>query len=181
MSGVRKRKIEADYINTSPGTSTPEYSLCGTGFSKLSESPSAQTSKKRYINQESSSQHVTGYEWSCSFETDQIPDEKAVNFILEIGKNLKSGPEAETDFVQVDLDAPVEGKENTYKARKRKIAIAVKELPDNDGELGANGDFLGVTDPVTGEFDVNTKTFTADAESASGGTSGDGSGTTSEG
>lgn len=164
MSGVRKRKLEADYINTAAaGATSPIFSLCGTGFSKLAESPSAQTSKKRYVNQDSSSQHVTGYEWSSAFETDQIVSEDAIAFIVDIAKNLKSGPDAETDYVQVDLDSPIESKEKTYKARKRTIAIAVKELPDNDGEMGANGDFLGVSDPVSGEFDTSSNTFTADS------------------
>lgn len=164
MSGVRKRKIEADYINTAAaGAASPVYSLCGTGFSKLAESPSAQTSKKRYINQDSSSQHVTGYEWSSAFESDQIQSEAAIAFILDIAKSLKSGPDAETDYVQVDLDSPIESKENTFAARKRTVAIAVKELPDNDGEMGANGDFLGVSDPVKGEFNTSTNTFTPEA------------------
>ena len=165
MSGVRKRKIEADYLNTAAaGATSPIFSLCGTGFSKLAESPSAQTSKKRYVNMESSSQHVTGYEWSSAFESDQILDEAAVNYIVDIAKNMKSGPDADTDYVQVDLDKPVDGYVNTFKARKRTVAVAVKELPDNDGEMGVNGDFLGVTDPVTGIFNVTTKTFTADAD-----------------
>ncbi|MCI1966863.1 MAG: hypothetical protein LKJ17_12145 [Oscillospiraceae bacterium] len=157
--GVRKRTLEADYINT--GTAeTPEYSLCGTGFSKLDESPSAQTSSKRYVNMESASQHVTGYEWSASFEADQIKSETALAFVMAIGKDLKTGADAETDFVQVDLDDPADGQENTFNARKRTIAVAISEMPDNDGEMGVNGDFLGVSDPVKGTFDTSTKTFT---------------------
>lgn len=160
--GVRKRKLEADYINTAAAGVTPAvFSLCGTGFSKLDESPSAQTSKKRYINQDSAAQHVTGYEWSASFEADQIKSETALQFILNIGRKLLTGTETETDYVQVDLDDPVEATPNTYKARKRTIAIAISEMPDNDGELGVNGDFLGVSDPVEGTFDTSTKTFTA--------------------
>lgn len=156
---VRNRTLEADYINT--GTSeTPVYSLCGTGFSKLDESPSAKTSSKRYINMKSASQHVTGYEWAASFEADQIKSEEALAFVMAIGKEMKTGADAETDFVQVDLDDPVTGQENTFKARKRTVAISIKDMPDNDGELGVNGDFLGVSDPVKGTFSTSTKTFT---------------------
>lgn len=163
--GVRKRTLEADYINTAVvGAANPIFALCGTGFSKLAESPSAQTSKKRYVNMESASQHVTGYEWASAFEADQIVSEAALAYVLNIGKMMLTGSEAETDFVQVDLDKPVEGYENTFKARKRTIAVAIKELPDNDGEMGVNGDFLGVSDPVSGIFNTQTLTFTPDAE-----------------
>lgn len=162
---VRKRTLEADYINTAAaGATMPIFALCGTGFSKLAESPSAQTSKKRYVNMESASQHVTGYEWSASFEADQIVSETALAYVLNIGKMMLTGPDTETDYVQVDLDSPVEGYANTFKARKRTVAIAIKELPDNDGEMGVNGDFLGVSDPVSGIFNTTTKTFTADAD-----------------
>lgn len=161
--GTRKRTLEADYLDVSATGSTAKFALCGTGFSKLDESPSAQTSKKQYINMESASQHVTGYEWSASFEADQIKDEEAISFIRDIANGLKTGDDAETDFVQVDLDDPVTETPGSYHARKRRVAISVSDLPNNDGELGANGDFLGVSDPVKGTFDTATKTFTADA------------------
>ncbi len=161
LTGIRKRKMEADYINVSTSNS-PDYALCGTGFTSLTETPSAQTSGKKYINMDSARQSVTSYEWSAPFEADQILSESALELILNIAKSLKTGGDAETDFVQVDLDEPVSGSANTFKARKRTIAIAVSEMADNDGEMGVNGDFLGVTDPVFGTFDTQTKTFTED-------------------
>lgn len=158
-TGVRKRKMEADYLNI--GTAQAEqYAFCGTGFSSLTETPSAQTSSKRYINMDSARQAVTGYEWSASFEADQIKSEEALEYVLKIGQELLTGGDVETDFVQVDLDDPVADAENTFHARKRTVAIAVSEMPDNDGELGVNGDFLGVSDPVKGTFNTQTKTFT---------------------
>lgn len=157
---VRKRTMEADYINIAGAGSDPEWALCGTGFSSLNESPSAQTASKRYINMASATQTVTGYEWSASFEADQIKDENALNYILEIARNLKTGGDAETDYIQVDLDDPIAEQENTFQARKRTVAVAVSEIPDNDGEMGVNGDFLGVSDPIQGTFNTQTKKFT---------------------
>ena len=83
--------------------------------------------------------------------------------ILNIARLMLTGADAETSLVQVDLDDPVtdESSQNTFKARKRIIAIAVSEMPDNDGELGVTGDFLGVSDPIEGTFNTQTKTFTA--------------------
>lgn len=159
LTAIKKRKMEADYLNV--GTvETPEYALCGTGFTALTETPSAQTSSKKYINMDSARQSVTSYEWTAPFEADQIQSEKALAHILDIAKGLKTGGDVETDFVQVDLDEPVAGAENTFAARKRTVAIAVSEMPDNDGEMGVNGDFLGVADPVFGTFNTVTKEFT---------------------
>lgn len=130
---------------------------------QLTETPSAQTGSKRYINSSSARQSVTGYEWSAPFEADQIKEESALAFILNIARLMLTGADAETSLVQVDLDDPVtdESSQNTFKARKRIIAIAVSEMPDNDGELGVTGDFLGVSDPIEGTFNTQTKTFTA--------------------
>lgn len=63
---IRKRKVQANYLKVGEA-----FELLGTGFTELNESPSAQTSSKRYINQSSASQSVTGYEWSSSFNADQ--------------------------------------------------------------------------------------------------------------
>lgn len=163
--GVRKRQTQADFLDVSTTDSDPQYALCGTGFTALTESPSAKTASKRYINLSGARQSVTGYEWSAPFEADQIKEEAALVFILNIARKQLTGGDAEAPYVQVDLDEPAtgEGVQNTFKARKRIVAIAVSEMPDNDGELGVTGDFLGVSDPIEGTFNVTTKTFTATA------------------
>ncbi|MEG1752983.1 MAG: hypothetical protein RR234_03640 [Christensenella sp.] len=154
-----KRKDKAEFLNVSKTAATPEWALCGIGFTALTETPSAQTSSKRYINQTSARQSVKGYEWSAPFEADQIKDEKALAFIVDIARNQLTGSDAETQLLQVDLDCPVSGAANTFSARMRTVAIAVSEFPDNDGELGVTGDFLGVSDPVVGTYNATTKAF----------------------
>ena len=150
--GIRKRKIQANYLKVGE-----TFELLGTGFTELNESPSAQTTSKRYINQSSASQSITGYEWSTSFNADQIVSEKAIEYIREIGEMQKTGEETETEYIIVDLDKDA----NTagYRARKFNIAIAVDSFDDNDGELGISGNFLGQSDPVEGTFDTSAKTF----------------------
>lgn len=153
MSGVRKRKIQANYMDVD-GT----FELLGAGFEELNESPSAQTNSKRYINQSSSIQRVTGYEWNSGFNADQINSEKAIEYIRNIGEMQKTGEETETEYLIVDLDKPGTA-EGTFRARKFKIAIAVDSFDDNDGELAITGSFLGQSDPVEGTFTVATKSF----------------------
>lgn len=151
--GIRKRKVQANYMKVKEA-----FELLGTGFTELNESPSAQTTSKRYINQSSSSQSVTGYEWSSSFNTDQIASDKAIEYIRDIGEMQKTGADTETEYLIVDLDKPGTA-EGTFRARKIKVAIAIDDFPDNDGELGISGNFLGQSDPVEGTFTVGTKEF----------------------
>lgn len=150
---IRKRKIQANYLKVAD-----TFELLGTGFTELNESPSAQTTSKRYINQSSASQSVTGYEWATEFTADQIVSEKAIEYIREIGEMQKLGSDTETDYLIVDLDKPAAT--TGFRARKIKVAISIDSFPDNDGELGIEGSFLGISDPVLGTFDTTTKEFT---------------------
>lgn len=151
---IRKRKIQANYLKVND-----TFELLGTGFTELNESPSAQTTSKRYINQSSASQSVTGYEWSTSFNADQIRSEKAIEYIREIGEMQKTGDDTETEYIIVDLDKPA-AEDSGFRARKINIAIAVDSFDDNDGELGISGSFLGLSDPIEGTFDTSAKSFT---------------------
>ncbi|MGJ0908853.1 hypothetical protein [Clostridium botulinum] len=150
---VRKRKIQANYLEVSN-----EFELLGTGFTELNESPSAQTTSKRYINQSSASQSITGYEWASEFTADQINSEKAIEYIREIGEMQKLGADTETNYIIVDLDKPAAT--TGFRARKIKVAISVDSFEDEDGDLGISGSFLGISDPILGTFDTTTKEFT---------------------
>lgn len=148
---IRKRKIQANYIEIEN-----KYVLVGTGFTELTESFGAQTSSKRYINQASATQSITGYEWSASFTADQIKDEKAVEFILSIAEEEKLGEDTETNFLIIDLDKP--SADGGFRARKRTVAISVDSTEDNDGELGYSGSFLGMSDVVVGTAKIAEET-----------------------
>lgn len=150
---IRKRRIQANYLKVGE-----TFELLGTGFTELNESPSAQTTSKRYINQSSSTQSVTGYEWSTSFNTDQIVSDKAIEYIRNIGEMQKTGADTETEYIIVDLDKAAQTA--GYRARQFKVAIAVDNFDDNDGELGISGTFLGQSDPIEGTFKTDEKTFT---------------------
>lgn len=163
ITGVKKRRNIANYLNTA-SDETAVYNLMGVGFTELNEQPSAQTTSKRYINMASASQSVTGYEPTWAFTADQIRSEAALNFICEIGELRKTGADAETDMVIVDLDKPVESKTNEFSARRQKIAVAVSSFGDEDGEMTCEGDLLGIGDVESGTFNTQTKTFTAAGE-----------------
>lgn len=155
--GVKQRYQEADYLNV--GTSESEsYVLMGTGFTKIDDSPSAQTTSKRYVNNKSATKSIGSYDWSAPFESDLIESEEAISYIAEIGRREKTGTDAETGYIRVDL-AGTKG-EKGYPARKRTVAIEVADFTDSDGEITCSGNLLGKGDWTFGSFDPETKKFT---------------------
>lgn len=152
--GTRQRRMEADYLKVGE-----TFEFLGAGFTAIDEKPNPQVTEKRYINDASSSQSITSYKWQADFTGDQINSEKAIEYITTVGKELKTGADCETEYIRVDLDKESSTSGSFY-ARKFKVAIQVSEFPNNDGELGLSGVFLGVGDAVIGSFDTSTKAFT---------------------
>ena len=150
---IRKRKIEADYLKINKA-----FVFLGTGWTGLDEKPNAQTKEKRYVNESSSTQTITGYKWQNDFTGDQIQSDEAIEYIASIGKELKSGAEAETEYCKVDLDKPASTDSKSFYARKFKVAIHVDEMPNNDGNFGANGVFLCQGDGIIGTVTIDEST-----------------------
>lgn len=90
--------------------------------------------------------------------------EAAIAYIADIGENEKTGADAETFYVKVYLAKAVASKENTFEAKRRKVAVEIADFADNDGEIQGSGNLLGVSDWEIGEFNTQTKTFTPSAE-----------------
>lgn len=158
---VKERRKFADYLDVAPETESPKYELCGAGFTKLDENPSAQTSSKRYVNDASATKSVTGYDDSFPFTTDQIRSQKAVDLICSIGEKRLTGALAETTLIRVDLDKKATGGDTEYEARKFKVAVEVANFADSDGQMTADGNFLPKGSVEIGKFNVSTKAFTA--------------------
>lgn len=158
---VVQRYQEALYVNITPKAASQVWELFGTGATKADESFDAQTSGKRYINQVSTSQNVTGYEYSVEYEYDQIPSQRAIKFIDSVAKKEKVGSDAMTDLVIVSMNLKASA-DKGYPARKRRVAISPDGNADNDGTMTGTGSLLGRTDWNYGYFDVETRTFTED-------------------
>ena len=96
---VKQRNQEASNLKVGEN-----FELMGTGFTELNEDPGAQTTSKKYINDKSSTSSITSYEGEHGFTADQIPSEKVIKDLVSIGKERKTGADAEREFVRVDLD-----------------------------------------------------------------------------
>lgn len=153
------RYMVADYLNT--GTAESEsYSLMGSGFSALDENPNAKVDTTAYINDKSATGSITGYENKFAFDTQFISDEAAIKFIYDIARNQKTGEDAETEYVRVDLyDTAASG---AYPARKFKVAVEVTGITGAGTEImKVAGNLHQVGDFVEGAFNPTTKAFTA--------------------
>lgn len=142
------------------GAGSATYELLGFGVTQLDDSPSAQTTSKRYVNQKSATQSIGSYEWTAPLEFDLIRSEKAIEFVANIGEKELTGKDAETDYVIVYLEKPAKTPEGSFEAKRRRVAVEISEFSDNDGEIQGSGNLLGVTDWEFGTFDTKTKTFT---------------------
>ncbi|MFV0315178.1 MAG: hypothetical protein ACK5I7_08765 [Anaerotignum sp.] len=159
MNETVMRHQIADYLNT--GTQeVPKFALMGVGFNTLDENPNAQTDGKTYIHQKAQTSQIKNYQTQFPFDTDLIASEEAVMALYDIGRNQKTGAEAELEYVRVELFKPDDTLENTFMARKFKVAIAVAGIAGAGGEsVKVTGTLHGVGDPVYGTFNTTTKTF----------------------
>lgn len=162
---IRQRRMQANYLNCGSQEESA-YALLGVGAKTLDENPSAQTKSRKYVCDKSATKSISGYDWTTAFDIDQIREQEAINYIVNIGEKQLVGEDAETDYVIVDLDQKEGSEGTTYHARKFKIAIEVASFTNDDGEMGCTGNFLGKGDPIEGTFDTSTKTFTAKSEAA---------------
>lgn len=159
-TAVKQRYQEVAYMKVGES-----FELAGTGFTELNEEPNAQTTSKKYINSKSSSSSITSYEGEHPFTADQIPSEEVIKDLISIGKERKTGTDAEREFVRVDLDEKAEGDTTgtVFKARMFTVAAEISSFSDNDGELQVEGTLHDKGDPVMGKFDTKAKTFTPDS------------------
>ena len=157
---IKQRRTIANYLDIADtGTEEQQFAFMGAGFKSLEESPKAQTKSRKYINDKSTTQSINGYSWSTPFELDQIREQEAVDFICKIGELQLVGEDTERDFVMAELSKPIEKKQNTYYARKIKVAVELSSFSNDDGDLGASGNLLGIGDIVEGTFNTETRVF----------------------
>ena len=151
----------ADYLGVVGTGGDPTFELLGAGVHTLDENPAAQLDTKTYVNDKAASSTIKGYQPQFPFDTDLIKSEKAVMELYKIGRDELTGADAERDYIRVELFEPAASKENTYKARKFRVAVEVASCAGAGGEaIKVTGNLNNVGTFVEGEFNTQTKTFT---------------------
>lgn len=154
------RNMIADYLEVAE-----KFELCGVGFTKIDESPGAQTDSTTYVNETTSSSDIVGYETKFTYEFDAIPAQKALYALWKDGRDHHTGEDAQHVLVRVELFNPIgtpsEGSAE-YTARKFTVSNEVSDFTGDGGKkINGSGTLHAVGDPVPGKFDTVTKKFTA--------------------
>lgn len=161
MAKAIMRHQIADYLECGSGNDAA-YALCGVGYKSLNEELNPQVESTIYVCDKSASSSVDNYQAKFPFEADYFKDQAAVKEVWDIGHDHKVGEDAERNYVRVDLYDPVSGSENTYQARKFKVAVEVSSLSGEAGKkMNVSGNFNAIGDFVPGTFNTQTKVFTA--------------------
>ncbi len=157
-SALLRNKI-ADYMEVNG-----KRELCGIGFTKLDESPGAQSDSTTYINEVTSSADIIGYETEFPYEFDAVPSQKALYMLWKDGRNHHTGTDAQHVYVRVELFNPIgipDKEKAEFTARQFIVSNEVSDFTGGGGEkISASGTLHAVGDPVPGKFDTVSMAFT---------------------
>ena len=158
MTKVMRHNI-ADYLNVGT-TAIPVWALMGYGFTTLDENPTAQVEEDTYINNRNSSGSISSYKNVFPFDTKLILGEDAIDFIFEIAREQKTGSDAETEYMRVEMLGGT--LDSARPARKFLVAIEVSGMPGPaGGAMRVTGNLRQIGDLVLGAANVTTPAFTA--------------------
>lgn len=161
VTKVAEKTVENDIV----------WSQMGEGWTSNTESPSAQTKERKFINERSKRKNITSYAPSFGFEVLLMFNKPEVKMIYEIYTRRKTGTDAVVTMVTVEKFGEV--KNGYYPARKGKYAVEVSSCDDDDdmiikGNLNGQGDeVFGWFDPTNGVWSDTLPTEQADGQSES--------------
>jgi len=158
-----KRSLFKTFLNV--GTSEiPDYALLGDGVTNAEIQYNPQTVEETYIHQDSGTTEIESYRPTMPVEMSCVSGDDVFDFIDGLRQSRAVLDAAKTDIVNVWVyeDEGVAG----YPAEKQDVSIQIDSFGGAGGEtnkINFTINFLG--DPVEGEFDVDSGTFTEDSGS----------------
>lgn len=156
---AEKRSAFLLFLNTTPKAVTAEYALVGDGVTELSVAYNPQTSTEQYINQNTATTEITGYQPNAPVTSQVIKGDPAFEFINSMRKKLPVLNDAYTDIVMMDVFDEETG--GAYPATKQPVSIQI----DSYGGAASDPLSIGYTinwrgNGVEGTFNPDTKKFT---------------------
>lgn len=158
---MAKRSAFMLFMNTTPGSSST-YHLVGDGVTDLSISYNPQSKTEQFINQDTASTEITGYQPNAPVTMQVKNTDPVFTFINGIRKARAVGDDANTDIVTVD--AFQDAVSGAYAAEKQNVSIQIDSFggPATD-PLSINFTINYKGDPVPGTFNTSTKSFEAES------------------
>lgn len=159
MSGKIKRSQLAIFLNT--GTKVaPVWNLIGEGVTDQTINYNPQTSDEVYVHQDSGNTNVESYKPNIPTPMTAIKGDPVFDFVDVIRKGRKVLAEAESEVCIVYLyETPETG---AYPAERNGCSIQIDDFGGPGGESAKINFTINLNgDPVEGDFNPTTKTFTA--------------------
>ena len=160
MAGRQVNRVELmHFLNTTPGGGTPTWDVIGEGHPNLSTAYNPTTETQQWINQRTGTTTVQNYAPVIDAEQIAHAGDPVFDFVDEISWKLKTGADAETDYLEVRAYNATGG--TSYPARRFRVSISI----DTEGDAATdpvsrsyNINFMG--DPIFGTFNPSTNAFT---------------------
>ena len=141
-------------MNTQPNEDTPSWAIIGIGITEKSTDYNVEKTEEKWIINKNKNVTIDSYGLSSGVEQTAYKGDPVFEFVDDIRYRLKTGPEAETESLEVDKYSVTE--ENTtpkYRARKWKVAVEITSHGGDSSKVNYTLNYVG--DPVFG-----TVTFT---------------------
>lgn len=155
LSAVAQRTEIKPYMEIETGA----YYQMGEYWTTFTESPSAQTKERKFINNATSSTSITSYKPQFAFEAMLAFNDPAIAKVYDIARNRKTGSNARVTLIVADEFATAVA--GAYPARKIVATVEVSSLDDED-DMIIKGNFSSWGTEIAGTFNPTTGTFTTE-------------------
>lgn len=154
LAAVAQRPEIIPYMEIAEGA----YYHMGDNWTSFTESPSAQTKDRKFINNTTSSKSVSSYKPQFAYEALLAYNDPAIAKVYEIAKSRKTGSDARVTLIIMDKFTTAVAE--AYPARKIVATVEVSSLDDDD-DMIIKGNFNSWGTEIAGTFNPTTGTFTA--------------------
>ena len=166
QSEAIKRSRFMLFLNTTPKTETATYNLIGNGVTELTIDYGAQTKTEQYINADSATTEVTGYQPTTPVTMTAKKGDPVFAFVNEIRKKRAILSDACSDIIMADAYDVADAKDlSAIPAEKQPVSIQIGSYggaAEDPLSINYTINFRG--DSEEGTFDASTKKFTATTE-----------------
>lgn len=163
MSKIKRSKL-AIFLDTSASAETPVWSLIGNGVTEQTIAYNPQTSDEIYVHQDTGTTDVESYKPNIPTPMTAIKGDPVFDFVDGLRKTRAIGSDARTKICIVYLyETETSGK---FPAEQNECSVQIDDFGGAGGEsVTINFTINLIGDPVIGQYDPSSKTFTEGAGS----------------
>lgn len=170
MSESIKRSGFMIFMNTAPTAKSETYNLIGDGVTELSVDYGAQSKTEQYINADSATTEITGYQPTAPVTMTAKKGDPVFEYVNGLRKKRAILSAAYTDIVMADAYDVANAEDlSAIPAEKQPVSIQIGSYggaAEDPLSIDYTINFRG--DSTTGTFDAKTKAFTATASTGTG-------------